>query len=88
MTSNTCEGDLYAATNAVWAQDFPRKTAEQMNSTSPFENDLVDYLDGTDWQGMDAFGDWIMPSTLRKFDFSSARATIIGSIPGRHPISR
>lgn len=40
------------------------------------------------WKGMDAFGADITPLTIRDYDFSLARATLIASVPGRHDITR
>ncbi|KAJ1472282.1 tyrosyl-DNA phosphodiesterase-domain-containing protein, partial [Baffinella frigidus] len=92
ITSNTVGGDIYGAVNAVWAQDFPRKTAESVEAargtSSPFEDDLFQYLQKTGWKGMDAFGADITPLTIRDYDFSLARATLIASVPGRHDITR
>lgn len=66
-TANFVESDWELKTEAIWAQDFPRKT--DMNAAeSSFERDLVAYFRAT--RSFDT-------SILRRFDYSRATAELV-----------
>lgn len=86
-TANLIERDLTVMSNAFWAQDFPRKTPASP-ATSEFEEDLVRYLRRLQWRGGEetvcGVREMIAPEAFRAFDFSTAGAKLIASVPGRH----
>ena len=69
--------------DALWAQDFPWKCSGAAK-TSKFEETLTRYLQKAQWKGASGGGLSVDLSTLRKCDFSGARAVLIASVPGRH----
>ena len=92
MTANLCQLDLTVMSNAVWWQDFPKKTPAQLarHASSEFEEDLLLYLNRLGWRGGDELladsteKELVGPEAFRQFDFSGAGAKLIRSVPGRH----
>ena len=82
LTCNHIQQDHYHMSDALWAQDFPKKSATDLSS--PFEDTLTRYLEMAKWRGAEAGGKKIDVDLLRTFDFSAARAVLIVSAPGRH----
>jgi len=83
LTCNNIEQDHYHMSDALWAQDFPRKS-DAGGGSSHFEDTLVRYLEKAEFKGAEAGGQRVDVATLRAFDFSAARATLIVSVPGSH----
>ncbi|XP_031500494.1 tyrosyl-DNA phosphodiesterase 1 [Nymphaea colorata] len=88
-TANLIYVDWNNKTQGLWMQDFPWKQRQDHSKTSPFEEDLVDYLEKLKWPGLNvsipvAGSATINSSFFRKFDFSSASVRLIASVPGYH----
>ncbi|KAF3779977.1 Tyrosyl-DNA phosphodiesterase 1 [Nymphaea thermarum] len=88
-TANLIYVDWNNKTQGLWMQDFPWKQRQDYSKTSPFEEDLVDYLEKLKWPGLNvsipvAGNATINSSFFRKFDFSSASVRLIASVPGYH----
>jgi tyrosyl-DNA phosphodiesterase-1 len=91
-TANFLAIDWGLKTEGVWMQDFPLKasraaatSAVPAQSSSDFEDTLVAYLAATGWPGGAVPGCGVVtPAFLRRFDFSGARAALVGSVPGAH----
>lgn len=71
-------------------QDFPLKTPDSPPS-SPFERDVLDYLEALRWPGAlvpspDGSDEAtrVTASFFRRFDFSRAAVRLVGSVPGYH----
>jgi tyrosyl-DNA phosphodiesterase-1 len=71
-------------------QDFPVKTPDSPPS-SPFESDLLDYLEALKWPGAlvpspDSAGEGtrVTASFFRRFDYSWAAVRLVASVPGYH----
>jgi tyrosyl-DNA phosphodiesterase-1 len=71
-------------------QDFPFKTPDSPPS-SPFESDLLDYLEALKWPGAlvpspDSTGEGtrVTASFFRRFDYSRAAVRLVASVPGYH----
>ncbi len=84
LTCNNIEQDHYHMSDALWAQDFPRKTDAGKGNSSDFEDTLVRYLEKAEFKGAQAGGQRVDIGALRAFDFSGARASLIVSAPGSH----
>jgi len=89
-TANYVPQDWSNLSQGAWLQDFPLKTAASPAS-SPFETDLLSYLDRTagqnkPWPGWRPTGasQLIGRDALARFDFSGARASLVAAVPGRH----
>jgi len=76
-TANFIGVDWLWKNNVSFVQDFPRKNACSP-PRSAFEDDLLDYLAAYRSCGLD------VADELRKFDFSTAKAILIPSVPGFH----
>ncbi|CAN6452176.1 unnamed protein product [Victoria cruziana] len=88
-TANLIYVDWNNKTQGLWMQDFPWKERQDQSNTSPFEEDLVDYLEKLKWPGLNvsipvAGSATINSSFFRKFDFSSASVRLVASVPGYH----
>ncbi|KAJ7560336.1 hypothetical protein O6H91_04G125000 [Diphasiastrum complanatum] len=88
-TSNLIYVDWNNKTQGLWMQDFPFKGSTQIGTTSPFENDLVEYLQGLEWTGCmvdtpEAGKMKINAQYFRKFDYANASVRLVASIPGYH----
>lgn len=88
-TANLIYVDWNNKTQGLWMQDFPWKDEQNLSKRSPFENDLVDYLNTLKWPEFNAnlpvVGNVIInPSFFRKFDYSNATVRLITSVPGYH----
>lgn len=92
-TANLLQGDCQLKTQAAYIQDFPFKEVhDHSKRVTEFENDLVDYIET---YGYNARKHWngrhteasTLSQVLRKYDFSSAKAVLIASAPGYHPVS-
>eukprot|EP00238_Polyblepharides_amylifera_P002102 CAMPEP_0196589920 /NCGR_PEP_ID=MMETSP1081-20130531/65019_1 /TAXON_ID=36882 /ORGANISM="Pyramimonas amylifera, Strain CCMP720" /LENGTH=421 /DNA_ID=CAMNT_0041912857 /DNA_START=72 /DNA_END=1337 /DNA_ORIENTATION=- len=88
-TANLVHSDWNNKTQGVWFQDFPLKGSQGAPPvTSPFEEELMEYMLALGWKGTE----WSMngesrstsPATLRQFDFSKAEVRLVGSVPGYH----
>uniref|UniRef100_A0A1D1XM86 Tyrosyl-DNA phosphodiesterase 1 n=1 Tax=Anthurium amnicola TaxID=1678845 RepID=A0A1D1XM86_9ARAE len=88
-TANLIYVDWNNKTQGLWMQDFPMKNETSEKRLSPFENDLVDYLNVLKWPEFSA----VLPSTgqvninssfFKKFDYSSAVVRLVASVPGYH----
>ncbi|KAJ0983320.1 hypothetical protein J5N97_011575 [Dioscorea zingiberensis] len=87
-TANLIFVDWNNKTQGLWMQDFPWKD-HKSGMGSPFENDLVDYLNVLKWPefsvNLPNVGDInINASFFRKFDYSNAAVRLIASVPGYH----
>eukprot|EP00884_Botryococcus_braunii_P012229 jgi/Botrbrau1/21006/Bobra.0144s0022.1 len=80
LTGNFIYPDLNNKTQAIWWQDFPVKDPDSPESSS-FEEDLLEYINAMrlPYQSAREARDLIA-----RHDFSSARATLVGSVPGPH----
>jgi tyrosyl-DNA phosphodiesterase-1 len=84
-TANYCACDWSGMTQGVWTQSFPLKSARAgAPSTSPFETELLRYLESYRWPGSTIAGRHISFDALRAYDFSGARVALVASVPGRH----
>lgn len=72
MSGNMCRRDWDSNTNSIFVQDFPR--ADTSDPPSPFKTALVSLSA--------ALGASRLLPHLRKFDFSSAKVTLVTSTPG------
>ena len=86
-TANLLTGDLYRKVQGVWHQDFPLKASEHWAS-SDFEAGLARYVRGLKLprtlKRTDGSSTQIdLVAMVRRFDFSTARAKLITSVPGR-----
>jgi len=81
MTANFLECDVHYKNQAIWHQDFP-KAAASTDSTyvtevgTDFERTLKEYFGRYRDVGLDLI------QLIEKYDFSSAKAVLIPSIPG------
>jgi len=75
-SANFIQGCLENKTNALWIQDFPRKTSRS-KPQSEFEESLLYYLDTIKDVNIDN-------SRLREFDFEAATCVLVPSVPGSH----
>jgi tyrosyl-DNA phosphodiesterase 1 len=96
-TANLVYGDLHLKTDAAYIQDFPRKTPET-SQCSAFERDLCLYLKSYGYEAHrhywaddseDSFScskatALTMTQLMGEFDFSTARAVLVPSVPGYH----
>jgi tyrosyl-DNA phosphodiesterase-1 len=92
-TANLIYVDWNNKTQGLWMQDFPVKEKKDIGKTSPFEDDLVEYLEALEWSGCNAtlpqFGDVkINAAYFRRFDYSSASVRLVASVPGYHKGTR
>ncbi|XP_057834924.2 tyrosyl-DNA phosphodiesterase 1 isoform X1 [Cryptomeria japonica] len=88
-TANLIYVDWNNKTQGLWMQDFPLKEKKDLRTTSPFENDLVEYLEALEWAGFSAqlpqTGDvMINAAYFRRFDYSAAAVRLVASVPGYH----
>ena len=90
-TANLCRMDLTVMSNAVWWQDFPLKSEQQVqnHASSEFEEDLLLYLNRLRWVGGEETNEdgervLVGPEAFRAFDYSGAGAKLIRSVPVRH----
>ena len=74
-TANFIARDWAKKTQAVWCQDFPRKTPDLANTSSDFGDNLLRYFRKTG--GFD-------PVVLKDYDFRQATAALVASVPGYH----
>jgi tyrosyl-DNA phosphodiesterase-1 len=91
-TANLIGGDNIRKVNAAYIQDFPRKQSID-EPASDFENDLVDYLESYRYSAKNLWGSHdrcmqTLPEVIRNYDFSSALAVLIPSIPGRRYLNK
>ena len=93
-TANLIHGDVHKRTNAMWCQDFPLKSLNDLKTCaaeSEFEHDLTRYLGALGWKDtscvVPGMGNGqavtVGPSAMRRFDFRGAGAKLVASIPGR-----
>lgn len=82
-TANLIEQDWYQKTQGAWISPiFPKlesSSKETLDSSTHFKMDLIEYLSAYKAYQLK---DWI--NHIAKHNMSSARVTIIGSVPGRH----
>lgn len=89
-TANLIYIDWNNKSQGLWMQDFPYKSGVGQDSkSSPFENDLVEYLQALEWGGCTAnvsgLGEVrVNAAFFRRFDYSSALVRLVGSVPGYH----
>ncbi|KAG0599541.1 hypothetical protein M758_12G160100 [Ceratodon purpureus] len=89
-TANLIYIDWNHKSQGLWMQDFPYKSGVAQDSkSSPFENDLVEYLQALEWGGcmanVSGLGEVrINAAFFRRFDYSSALVRLVGSVPGYH----
>lgn len=88
-TANLIYVDWNNKTQGLWMQDFPVKEKKDIGKTSPFEDDLVEYLEALEWSGCNVtlpqFGDVkINAAYFRRFDYGSASVRLVASVPGYH----
>ncbi|KAH9325792.1 hypothetical protein KI387_005970, partial [Taxus chinensis] len=88
-TANLIYVDWNNKTQGLWMQDFPLKDQKVPRKTSPFEDDLVEYLEALEWTGCSAplpqTGDVIINAAyFRRFDYSDAEVRLVASVPGYH----
>lgn len=88
-TANLIYVDWNNKTQGLWMQDFPVKEQKDIGKTSPFEDDLVEYLEALEWSGchvtLPQIGDVkINAAYFRRFDYSSASVRLVASVPGYH----
>lgn len=87
-TANLVYGDLHLKADAAFIQDFPMKEPGALTST--FEQDLVTYLQSYRydvrhlWSTTSAAAAVTMDQLMARYDFSSAKAVLIPSVPGYH----
>lgn len=74
-SSNLTPGDWECYTQSVWVQDFGKKQASAVAECA-FERDLIAF-----WTSCT---DGIPGKWLQKYDFSTAKAQLVTSIPGYH----
>ena len=96
VTANFVFSDWYNKTNGIWTGIFPRRASNGSDSSrGGFHADLYDYYAAmrkcgmnppTNWEPNNEQDAWrrLDLKFLDEFDFSSATARLIGSIPGRH----
>lgn len=75
-TANLIEMDWTRKTQGVWMQEFPRKVGSEARSCD-FEDTLVDYIERVT-------GSSSHTSAIREFNFTSANAVLVTSVPGYH----
>jgi tyrosyl-DNA phosphodiesterase 1 len=92
-TANLMFGDIRSKAQAAYVQDFCFKTTTDSTNTtssSEFEDTLVAYMDSYCYRKPQTWlrGGQSEPLTtcLRRYDFSTARAVLIPSIPGYHKL--
>lgn len=89
-TANLIYIDWNNKSQGLWTQDFPYKNvAAGESKPSPFENDLVEYLQALEWTGciaiISGIGEvHVDAAFFRKFDYSSAMVRLVASVPGYH----
>ena len=89
-TANFEAPDWTSKTQGCWCQDFPLKRPGSPVS-SPFEDRMIAYMRASagtlERRRANARPVTIDIAGLRVFDFSGARAALVCSVPGRHPLS-
>lgn len=86
-TANLRDNDIHLKAQAAYIKDFPSKHSSSSGSC-PFEDDLVDYFSSYSFQKPIRWDPKTSPESLveriRRYDFSTAQAVLIPSIPGYH----
>jgi tyrosyl-DNA phosphodiesterase 1 len=92
-TANLRSNDIHVKAQAAYIEDFPIKCSTDSSSTSSsrFEDDLVDYISSyrynKPWHWHPGTP---KPETLHamlsRYDFSSAKAILLPSVPGYHKL--
>ncbi|KAJ3186535.1 tyrosyl-DNA phosphodiesterase 1 [Gaertneriomyces sp. JEL0708] len=78
-TANMISQDWGRKTQGIWTSPLlPKKSSDAPNSTSAFERDLLQYISAYDGR----LSTW--HKRLAEYDYSSCKATLIASAPGRH----
>lgn len=90
-TANLVEGDQFRKTQAVYYEDFPLKATNTGDTTTcEYEETLCTYLSS---YGYHAKRSWngnnleTLVEAVRRYDFRTARAVLVPSIPGYHKLS-
>ena len=88
-TANLISCDIFNKAQGAWHQDFPLKRNASDSHSSEFEDDLKRYLaalrlplENKRVNGTIAHIDLL--NKISEYDFTSARAKLIASVPGRH----
>jgi tyrosyl-DNA phosphodiesterase 1 len=90
-TTNLRPEDLRCKAQAAYIQDFPLKAAPGTSAkpACAFENDLVAYFDSYGFTKRVVWGSGgpveTLSQRLRAYDYSTASAVLVPSIPGYHP---
>lgn len=82
-TANMIQCDCSSKSQGIWWQDFPRRD-DQSPPDSPFHSDLRDYVRALRLYKAERHLEKDALAILQAHDFSSARATIIASVPTTH----
>jgi tyrosyl-DNA phosphodiesterase-1 len=77
-TANLLFCDCHNKSQLLYVQDFPLKESSTVPTTSPFEQDLVDYILALEFSRPQATK---IISIIKMHDFSSARVKLIASVP-------
>ena len=88
-TANLRMCDIHLKAQGAYIQDFPLKQ-NPYAAKCEFENDLISYIESYQYHTSHTWdGDnRTLSQELRRYDFSSARAVLIPSIPGRHSLTK
>jgi tyrosyl-DNA phosphodiesterase-1 len=88
-TANLRYSDIHLKAQAAYIQDFSLKQNPYVGYCE-FEKDLLSYIESYQYHTSQAWDGQsrTLAQELRRYDFSSARAVLIPSIPGRHSLTR
>jgi tyrosyl-DNA phosphodiesterase-1 len=86
FTANFIKADCSFKTQAVYSQDFHLKGPESSSISSDFECSLTDYLRKLNPPSGSMLEN--VANSIAQFDFSTATADLVPSIPGRHSNSK
>lgn len=95
-TANLRYGDIHCKAQAAYIHDFLLKPTDPATGTAPsssaFEDTLVTYVDSyryrkpQRWQALPSGPSETLTECLRRYDFSTAQAVLIPSVPGHHKL--